>query len=328
MKNVVISGTNFWNPGDDFVRRGVQEIFSWFNNHKKVNTWFYNFNPDQTNLRLEYDDIAFKYSNTLEKDDLRKIKYYLDAIIIIGLSAGHEINPLYDWILENDLEKKVYIVGGGYESEYCEWHLNNSTKTQEIFKNAKIVIGRTKKYPRILDELNIKYHYLPCPSILSNFNLLRDPNEEIKNILFSIQPDQTTTDLCWKMYNHFKNEGYNVQHVCHHKSEFKNLPDEVFSSFYEDLIPYYKNTDLVISTRLHSCLYANSLNKPAILVNNTPRHLEAQEDFKYCSVATTEEEIQTAFNIYRNSKLSHIFDEIFVFQLNLLNKYLELLKGV
>ena len=45
-KNIVISGTNFWNPGDDFVREGVIAVLRNLFPGVSLNLFFYNFNAD------------------------------------------------------------------------------------------------------------------------------------------------------------------------------------------------------------------------------------------------------------------------------------------
>ena len=46
VKNIIISGTNFWNPGDDFVRDGVIRIIREVFKGQTLNLLFYNFNED------------------------------------------------------------------------------------------------------------------------------------------------------------------------------------------------------------------------------------------------------------------------------------------
>ena len=55
-KNIVISGTNFWNPGDDFVRDGVIRILHELFPNDQLNFLFYNFNQDffPQNSSVEY----------------------------------------------------------------------------------------------------------------------------------------------------------------------------------------------------------------------------------------------------------------------------------
>ena len=67
VKNIVISGTNFWNPGDDFVRDGVIEILKNLFHGYQLNFLFYNFNQDFFPQR-KFTGVA----NTAAKGDLNR----------------------------------------------------------------------------------------------------------------------------------------------------------------------------------------------------------------------------------------------------------------
>ncbi len=101
-KHIVISGTNFWNPGDDFVRDGVIRVLRELFKGYTLNFLFYNFNQDYF-PQSKFSGIG----NTVSKGDLNKYNEFVDAIVIAGLSAGLEIKDLYYWIIENKLEDKV-----------------------------------------------------------------------------------------------------------------------------------------------------------------------------------------------------------------------------
>ena len=109
MKNIVISGTNFWNPGDDFVRLGVIRILRELFKGDQLNFLFYNHNADF------FPQNKFAgISNLAAKGDLDKYRDYIDAVVIAGLSAGNEIKDLYNWVIANKLEDRVYLIGAGY----------------------------------------------------------------------------------------------------------------------------------------------------------------------------------------------------------------------
>jgi hypothetical protein len=90
VKNIVISGTNMWNPGDDFVRDGIirilHELFPGF----QLNFLFYNFNQDFF-PQNKFSGIT----NMASKGDLNQYRDFIDAVVIAGLSAGNEIKDLY-----------------------------------------------------------------------------------------------------------------------------------------------------------------------------------------------------------------------------------------
>ncbi len=50
IKNIVISGTNFWNPGDDFVRDGVIRVLKRLFKGHSLNFLFYNFTLNHVSI--------------------------------------------------------------------------------------------------------------------------------------------------------------------------------------------------------------------------------------------------------------------------------------
>ena len=150
VKNIVISGTNMWNPGDDFVRDGVikilRELFADF----QLNFLFYNFNQDFF-PQNKFPGI----SNMAAKDDLDQYRNFIDAVVIAGLSAGTEIKDLYTWVIQNKLHDRVFLIGAGYENSYVERYISEEPEAT-IFKNARIITGRTRKAPHFISKLNLR----------------------------------------------------------------------------------------------------------------------------------------------------------------------------
>lgn len=340
-KNIVISGTNFWNPGDDFVRDGVIRILKeLFPNHV-LNFHFYNFNQDFF-PQNKFSGIH----NMVAKGDLEQYKNFVDYIVIAGLSAGDEIKDLYNWIIQNNLHDRVYLIGAGYENHYVDTHIYQEPELT-IFKNAKVITSRTAKAPKIINELNLPFYHINCPAILSVPEVKKiDNKKEIKRIAFSIQlPHEfgvsnhacaqnmylLSIDLLSELYNN-----YEIEIIAHHKSEyfhFLNLFKEhnvnapvIFSSYYQDLFEIYKRYDLMITTRLHASLFANGHGIPGIILNDTDRHTHCLEGFPHSIWVNSKEKFYTAFEIIKKKNLSEIAAEAYTFKKKLLEKYKEVLK--
>ncbi|MCK5605680.1 polysaccharide pyruvyl transferase family protein, partial [Candidatus Pacearchaeota archaeon] len=294
LKNIIISGTNFWNPGDDFVRDGVIRVLKELFEGYTLNFLFYNFNADY------FPQSKFKgIGNMIAAGDLDKYRGFVDAIVIAGLSAGDEIKDLYNWIVANRLEDRVYLIGAGYENDYVDKHIYEEPEAT-IFKNARVIIGRTEKTPAFIPRLGLPYYHLNCPAILSVKEVKDVPaDKKIEKIGFSIQiphdrgiPNQSTGDSMYQLATSILLElssRYAVEVVAHHKTEyfyFLNLLKDhdipvVFSSFYQDLFDIYPRYDLVISTRLHACLFANGFGIPAFIINETDRHTHTADGFSH-----------------------------------------------
>lgn len=337
-KNIVISGTNFWNPGDDFVRDGVINILRKLFDGCSLNFLFYNFNADFF-PQSKFSGI----SNTVSKGDLDKYRQFIDAVVVTGLSAGTEIKDLYNWVIANGLQDRVYLIGAGYENNYVDRYIYEEPEAT-IFRNAKVIIGRTRKTPKFIPDLNLPYHHINCPSILSVENVKDTPSDRtIKKIAFSIQlpheigiPNQCCDKTMYELAVNILCElsrKYVVKVIAHHKSEYFhflgllkdfNIP-VVFSSFYQDLFEIYPRYDLVITTRLHSSLFANGHGIPGIILNDTDRHTHCLEGFPRSVWVNTEEKFNQEFENICNQDLHVIAKEAEEFKDNLMKRYLDVL---
>lgn len=338
--NIIISGTNFWNPGDDFVRDGIIRVLRESFPDAPLNFLFYNFNPDFfPNVGL------FGKSNFLSNGDLEKFRGSVDAVVICGVSAGHELKDLYRWILANRLERKVFLISGHYESGYCAEHISQEPEAS-IFRNARLAIGRTNRKPDFIQSAGIHYLRLNCPAILSVPEVKTIvPGQRIRRIGFSIQLPPS----CGGLINQSCSEQmyalalevlrdlsrtYNVEVVAHHKTEyfhFLNLLHEeripvIFSSFYQHLSQTYRHYDLVITTRLHASLLANGHGIPGIIINNTERHIHALEGFPHSPCVSNRDDFEKAFARWTEADLSLIAKESADFKSKLLMQYVQVIR--
>ncbi|MBW7990851.1 MAG: glycosyltransferase [Planctomycetes bacterium] len=338
IKNIVISGTNFWNPGDDFVRDGIIRILKILFKEHTLNFLFYNFNQDF------YPQSKFSgIHNMAAAGDLEKYCDFVDAVVIAGLSAGKEIKDLYNWIIENGLLDRVYLIGAGYANTYVAKSICQEPEAT-IFKNARVITGRTEKKPSFITELGLPYHHINCPAMLSVENVKDFPAQKaIETIGFSIQlphrvgiVNQSCEAKMYQLAAHTLLElssKYNVEIIAHHKEEYfhflnlvkgRNIP-VFFSSFYEDLFDIYRRYDLVISTRLHSCIYANSHGIPAIIINDTDRHTHCAKGFPHLVWVNTKEKLYQEFGSICGRNLSRIAKDNKEFKDKLMQKYLTVL---
>lgn len=339
VKNIVISGTNFWNPGDDFVRDGVicilRELFQGYS----LNFLFYNFNQDFL-PHDKFDGI----SNTVAKGDLDLYRDHVDMIVIAGLSAGKEIKDLYHWILTNNLQNRVYLIGAGYENSYVAENILQEPEAS-IFKSARVITGRTRKKPAFIDKHNLPYHYINCPAILSVPSEKAVPNgKRIEKIGFSIQlPHEAgvSNHCCARPIFDLAvstlfdlSKKYQVEVIAHHKSEYffflkalqtHGIPVR-FSSFYQEYHDIYRSYDLMITTRLHASLYANGHGIPGIIVNDTDRHTHCLEGFPHSVWVNSREALYCALDTFKTTDLGSISIEAGHFKRGLLKKYLTILK--
>jgi ADP-heptose:LPS heptosyltransferase len=340
-RNIIISGTNFWNPGDDFVRDGVIGVLRETFSGEPLNFLFYNFNADF----FPQDKFA-GIGNYLAKGDLEKYRDFVDAIVIAGLSAGDEIKDLYRWVVANGLAEKVCLIGAGYENDYVARNIAHEPEAT-IFRQARIVIGRTARTPEFIQAGGIPYHHLNCPAILSVPEVKLVPaGKPIERIGFSIQLphgdglanqscDRKLYELAVSVLRDLARD-YAVEVVAHHKTEYfhflhllrgENIP-VIFSSFYQDLHQIYPRYDLVITTRLHSSLFANGHGIPGIVLNDTDRHTHTLDGFEHSTWVCNRESFDQAFSRWTSADLAAVARELENFKADLLAAYLAALRPV
>jgi glycosyltransferase involved in cell wall biosynthesis/ADP-heptose:LPS heptosyltransferase/chemotaxis methyl-accepting protein methylase len=340
-RNIIISGTNFWNPGDDFVRDGVIRVLREVFPGEPLNFLFYNFNADFF-PQTKFAGIG----NYISQGDLEKYRDSVDAVVIAGLSAGAEIKDLYRWVVTNGLADKVYLIGAGYENGYAEQHISEEPEST-IFRKARIVIGRTAKTPEFIQRFGIPYHHLNCPAILSVPEVRNtSPGKRVDRIGFAIQLphgegllnhtcDPKQYELCLALLRELSRQ-YQVEVIAHHKTEYfyflkllrgENIP-VIFSSFYQDLHQIYQRYDLVITTRLHASLFANGHGIPGIIVNDTDRHTHTLEGFRHSTWVNTREKFDRAFAHWTQVDLAATARELAGFKAELLSRYVKTLTPI
>ncbi|HXB58412.1 MAG TPA: methyltransferase domain-containing protein, partial [Candidatus Acidoferrales bacterium] len=339
-KNIIISGTNLWNPGDDFVREGVIRILKEVFAGESLNFLFYNFNPD-----FNGHETQFTRSNIISNGDLEKYRDFVDAVVVAGVSAGEEVKPLYRWVLANGLPDKVYLISGHYENAYCAAHISKEPEAT-IFRKARVVIGRTNKRPDFIGSNGITYHHVNCPALLSVPEVKAvTPGKKIERIGFSIQlppslggiVNQLCAEATYKLAVAALTDlsrQYQVEFVAHHKTEYfhflkllrgTGIP-VLFSSFYHDLHDIYRRYDLVVTTRLHTSLFANGHGIPGIIINDTDRHTHALEGFLHSPWVNTRAAFESALSRWQQADLSAISQELSEFKSRLMIKYVQILR--
>ncbi len=339
-RTILISGTHLWNPGDDFVRNGVVRILREALPEYHLNLLFYDFNPEE--IRPPQ---APRSDNRVAPRDLAALAPAIDAVVIAGLSAGAEVEPLYHGILAAGLEDRVFLIGAGYENDYAAaWIEREPIAT--LFRQARIVTGRTARHPAWMDRNGAPYRHLNCPAILS-VPAVRSvpPGQRIRRALFSIQlpheggtPNQSTGRAMFELAAQALGElrsHCEVALLAHHKSEFQHfatvgLPGSIpvlFSSFEEDLASIYPRFDLVISTRLHSALYANGHGLPAIVLNDTDRHTHCLEGFPHVTWVRDLPALRDHFAGLAALDLAQVALDLQAFKAGLLEAYVDCLRA-
>lgn len=162
-----------------------------------------------------------------------------------------------------------------------------------------LIVTRGRIATEALQALGLTARMMPCPALFSA--PYEYPARALKTLAVVLQsgrvPNQSVTeDLKARMLRLLPalRSRYSVKIVCNYIDEHlefsASLGCPVCYSY--DAGDYYRivsDCDLVISTRLHSALIANSLLKPAILTNSEPRAASAAEICPFIYVLAPED---------------------------------------
>jgi hypothetical protein len=277
MKNILFSTTRQWNPGDEFILRGIRYLFS--KSGYNYNTIIYNRHPSITPRReilkgrLRGHEFLPHYDNSF----ILNYKDVIDYVIFAGTPewyGGKRMDNLHQYIIDTEL--RCSFIGVGVPKDP---HVTDNLR--------KILTDRTDLF--IARDPNCYKHFswvensyqLSCPALFSApFNRLRG---EIQRLGIVIQNTKTINhkipnflaDLLAKQYQILENK-YEVHYIPHYIDDLiyarnKGLKNIHYSAFSEDYAEIFDKCDFVISPRVHGCGMASSLGIPNILIPHDGR---------------------------------------------------------
>jgi hypothetical protein len=269
--NILFSSTRQWNPGDEFILFGVRNLLQEALKGQRINWILYDRNPD-----LFVDG----FSNPVHKERIWENSYHhgdskcLDMAVIAGTPEwmGLPLKGFYKAVKEGNLPLIVLGVG------YIDAPITFSEDELYSFRNLlKVVTVRDEYASRAFNEIGIHHEILPCPALFASLN--ETLPAEIKKIGFIIQTSKTANQSVPEELSHasahavkqLRNERFEVELVCHYIDELvefaRSLAPVRYSYDARDYINILNDYDLIISTRLHGAILANSLGKPALMLN-------------------------------------------------------------
>ncbi|MGA2195127.1 MAG: polysaccharide pyruvyl transferase family protein [Bryobacteraceae bacterium] len=290
--NILCSSTRQWNPGDEWIALGIRRLFRTLYAERVVNWILYDRSPD---CFLE------PWGKSRRRPDLLGNSYQpgeelpaVDLVVMAGTPEwlGPHVEPLAR--IRHTSAAPVFYLGIDYPST----ELPCSPDDLRMLSGALIVTrGGTAR--RALQALGIQAHMLPCPALFAA--PLEYPARALKSIGIVLQSDRVqnqavSAGLKARMLGMLPllQPRFSVKIVCNYIDEYlefrSSLDCPVCYSY--DSGEYFRllsDCDLVISTRLHSALIANSLLKPAVLTNTEPRVCSAAELCPYIFVREPED---------------------------------------
>ena len=271
--NILVSSTRQWNSGDEFILIGVRNLFRDLYKNHTFNWVLYDRNPD---LFLDGYNQPIHRKNLFGNSFHHYNSKCIDIAVIAGTPEwfGSPLLNFYHAVKQSHLP--LFLLGVGY----IDAPITFSEEEQYCFKNfLKTAIARDEYASRALTSIGIQHQILPCPALFASKK--ERAVTKLEKIAFIIQTDKTICQSIPAALIHrsileirkLRNDGFKVDVICHHVDEFVDFARKLApvrysfdSSDYLEMLSHY---DLAISTRLHGAILANSLGKPAIMINTT-----------------------------------------------------------
>lgn len=310
--NILVSSTRQWNPGDEFIFFGVQNLLKEALKGHRINWILYDRNPD-----LFVDG----FNNPVHKDRIWGNSFHhedpkcLDLALIAGTPEwmGLSLKGFYKMVKEGSLPLIMLGVG------YIYAPITFSEEELYSFRNLlKVVTVRDEYASRAFKEIGIHHEILPCPALLASMK--ETVPTEIKKIGFILQANKIINQSVFEELSHasahtvkrLRSIGFEVDVVCHYIDEFvefaRTLAPVRYSYDARDYINILNDYDLIISTRLHGAILGNSLGKPAMILNSDDsrtRGAALQFPFIYISSPDTIVDEVTTFEAKDLNRLVH-----------------------
>lgn len=160
--NILLSTTRQWNPGDEFIYRGVRRLIE-AHVPKKANWFLWDRNPDLfvdqwSNMRPR----AGRLGNSISEP----IPAIFDLIILAGSPewTGPSVAPLYDYAEEHPRTSFLALgVGSGWDTP----PLLSALERRVLERENSLVLTRSRQLADTLQAISerIGAAPLPCPSL-------------------------------------------------------------------------------------------------------------------------------------------------------------------
>ena len=285
--NIVFSTTRQWNPGDEFIMLGCQNLI------RKVvgpfNSIIYNRNP-QTRRARKYDfikaidnflgkDFAERFLDNSVKDRLPM--NYADLVVFAGSPEwrGRRMTKLYDSIAEYDVPSIFMGLGTSGEFEFTEDHFTNNEIS--AFKNSKLITCRDKSSYDGLKKAGA--HFLPCPALFSSQKHSLTTRVKKIALIYGTSSASACNNVSVETHNYllelYRQLGseYEFEFVAHYIDELNTFDDEFpegklhYSYDSKDYLDIYGQFDYVIGYRVHGIGISASQGIPGMMIAHDPR---------------------------------------------------------
>ncbi len=259
--NILISSTQQWNPGDEFIRYGVTKVIESVlgTGHNYI---LWNRNPD---LFVNAWSNVNQRSNT-SSNCVREVPIdIIDLVVFAGTPEwlGDPVKPIYEALLKKEVP--VWAIGVGYSCILPG--LTEIEKTVLNRKSTKIITRSFELRDQLNNLLTNKAVCLPCPALFSSG--IEYP-AKTKDVAFILQDSKVVNQsISENLVQQFiKHKDIDV--ICFYPEEFNRFTRLGFNTIYQFdskcYFPILGQYRKIISTRLHGAIAGLSTLTESILV--------------------------------------------------------------
>jgi Polysaccharide pyruvyl transferase len=279
MNNILFSTTCQWNPGDEFIMRGVLNVLR--DAGIQFNPLLYNRNPVVNPARAVAGKGYLSFRSSPEADvtensfDLKR-PVPVDYVIFAGTpewAGGPTVAPLLQFISAQAL--RCSFIGVGSSEAVVPSELLKSI----LANNTDVFICRDKLTEEALERY-VPVQLLPCPSVLSSNQgrVRRGPGllgcgVQGTRVLWQ-RIDGAVQQALYRSYARLA-QRLDLEYVAHYVDDLADAPltnaPVRYSGLSSDYYSIYDQFDLVISPRLHGCGIAAALGIPSICLAHDKR---------------------------------------------------------
>lgn len=236
--NILISTTTNWNPGDQWILKGVKNILK----HIYIDANYINYDRNPNNMIDWPRNQNMKYGlhgNFMNNPINWSI---IDLVVLAGSPEflHHPLAPIYEGLVNNP-HIPLWAIGVGYSEPKFMLPFTDAEKIVLQRENTLVITRQQELSNRMQDELHIPVITLPCPAL-----------------------------FCFETFTEKTRYNYNG---CHSLSELTN--DKYFSTDANDLLNYLGSCEHIVSERLHAVIAGISSGSNCKLVNENFRTQEA-----------------------------------------------------
>jgi len=284
--------TRQWNPGDEFILRGVRNILGACGVVEDVAN-IYNKSPQTTSLfegwnfwkKPYYKSLASSldfalnithYDNSFKRT--HDLSFY-DMVVFAGSPAwyGGRLEHLYRKL--RNYQGKIFFLGIGTPNK----PLALTYEERQVLERS-VVSCRNEDLASDLRQLGIKADYLPCPALLSApFERAPPTRMGIVGLGFNTPHTHRYQRISEEKFSlqcelfEYMIENYEARIVAHYVDEIDHIArayGKEKACFVYDAAEYpgvYSQFDFVISSRVHGCGVANSVGVPNAAITHDAR---------------------------------------------------------